>query len=231
MLENNEVFLAAPASFNDPFDCAIRPIISVDDGDELIELTAERFEYFGIDKEETRRRLSAFSGAEPEHIQTICRMFREIEMRNNLHGLGVLSLSEVNDHPLMWAHYANRHTGFCIEYKRTNTNDLADAKPVSYSSDYPAVDLFRMDLHQQSELSVFTKDIHWEYEKEWRRVIAEPNALKVHHPTMMNAIIFGARMKHNHKTWIRSKISNKPHVKFYQATLKDNEYGMDIVPL
>lgn len=231
MLENNQVFLAAPVSFNDPFDCAIRPVIDVEDGDELIELTAKRFEFFGFDKEETKSRLKAFSGAKSEHIRVICRKFREIEIHTNLNGLGVLSLSEINDHPLMWAHYANRHTGFCIEYKRTPTNDLADAKPVNYSPEYPIVNLFKMNPHQQSELSVFTKDIHWGYEKEWRRVISEPNTIKEHHPTMMSAIIFGARMKHNHKTWIRSKVANKPHIMFYQASLKDGEYGIEINPV
>lgn len=231
MLELNQVFLAAPASFNDPFDCAIIPIIDVEDGDELIELTAARFEHFGIDREETRNRLKAFSGANPEHIQMICRMFKEKELSTNLHGLGVLSLSEINDHPLMWAHYADRHTGFCIEYTRTHTNDLAEAKPVTYSEKYPDVNLFRMDPYEQSQLSVFTKDIHWAYEKEWRRVIAEPHVLKTHHPSMLSGIIFGAKTKHNHKTWIRSKVSNKPHVRFYQAKLKDREYGIEIVPI
>lgn len=231
MLENNQVFLAAPSSFNDPFDCAIEPIIDVYDGDELIELTAKRFELFGTPKEETRARLKSFSGAKTEHIVTICKMFKELEQHNNLNGLGVLSLSEINDHPLMWAHYANKHTGFCIEYNRTPTGDLADAKPITYSTEYPKVNLFRMSPYEQSDLSVFTKDIHWKYEKEWRRVITEPNSLKTHHEAMMSGIIFGAKMKHNHKAWVRSRISNKPHVKLYQAILKDREYGIDIIPL
>jgi len=231
MLENNQIFLAAPISFNDPFDCAIETIIDVENGDELLELTAERFEIFGTPKEETRKRLKSFSGAKQEHIESICKYFKEYELHSNLNKLGVLSLSEINNHPLMWAHYADKHTGFCIEYKRTSTGDLADAKPITYSSTYPKVNLFRMSPQEQSDLSVFTKDIHWKYEKEWRRVIAEPNALKKHHETMISGIIFGAKMKHNHKTWLRLKVSHNPHVKLYQAKLKDREYGIEIIPL
>jgi hypothetical protein len=30
--------------------------------------------------------------------------------------MGVLSLSEINDNILMWSHYSESHTGFCIEF-------------------------------------------------------------------------------------------------------------------
>ncbi len=57
--------------------------------------------------------------------------------------LGVRSLSETCDHPLMWSHFANNGTGFCIEYKKDN--NLADAIPITCSRKYPQVDLFQMN--------------------------------------------------------------------------------------
>jgi len=124
MLVNHQVFFAAPSTFNDPFDCSIEPIIDKVSGEELIELTVVQFKFFGIAEEETRRRLAPFAGGKPEHIATVCHMIREIEMQNNLHGLGILSLSETNSHPLLWSHYADSHRGFCIEYQRTSENNL-----------------------------------------------------------------------------------------------------------
>ena len=231
MLADNQVFLAAPATFNDPFDCAIESIVDIDNGDLLIELTAEQFVYFGIDKEETRNRLKSFSTLKVDVVQAICRMFKELELRQNMHGLGVLSLSEINNDVLMWAHYADKHSGFCIEYLRSSNNDLAEAKPVTYSKEYPLVNLFKTDPFTRSQLSVFTKDACWQYEKEWRRVIAEPNVTKTHIETMITAVIFGARMSEKHRENIRSMLAGRRYVKFYQANLKDHEYGLDIVPL
>ena len=41
--------------------------------------------------------------------------------------LGVLSLSEVCDSILMWTHYSAAHTGFCMQFERTESNDLGSA--------------------------------------------------------------------------------------------------------
>ncbi|MFH0926009.1 MAG: DUF2971 domain-containing protein [bacterium] len=37
--------------------------------------------------------------------------------------LGVLSLSELNNDILMWAHYTENHSGFCIEFNRSEKNE------------------------------------------------------------------------------------------------------------
>ena len=87
--------------------------------------------------------------------------------------LGVLSLSEVPDDLLMWAHYASNHEGFVLAFDTSSPffdrrkgadDDLRHLRPVTYGPERPdfsdpAVRDFRAFL---------AKSEHWAYEKEWR---------------------------------------------------------------
>lgn len=98
--------------------------------------------------------------------------------------MGVLCLSERHDDLLMWAHYADCHKGFVIEFdsdspffhqQRSEKDDLRYLRPVLYSKERPVVTLTNTDM---SELFL-TKSEHWEYEKEWRMVVGLVDADKV----------------------------------------------------
>ncbi len=233
MLTNNQVFFAAPVTFNDPFDCAIEPIINdVKSGEEVFELTVQRFvKYHGTTEEETREKLASFRKANPQQLKQICEMIRRNEMEGRINNLGVLSLSEIDNHPLMWAHYADSHKGFCIEYQRTHTNELGLAQPITYSKNYPKVSLFKMDMMEQSELSVFTKSMHWSYEKEWRRVIHDPNVIHTHDVSYITGIIFGAKTESKFKGEVARALEGRKNVRYYQARLKERSYDMYIEAL
>lgn len=89
-------------------------------------------------------------------------------------------LSENHDNVLMWSHYGESHTGFCIEYD-FNRISLKDEKllifPVFYSEKRPPIPwniaISKTDDEmKRSEydfiLSMLTKASAWSYEKEWR---------------------------------------------------------------
>jgi hypothetical protein len=44
------------------------------------------------------------------------------EAKKAIKELGVVCLSEINNDILMWSHYADGHTGFCIEFERSEIN-------------------------------------------------------------------------------------------------------------
>ena len=86
---------------------------------------------------------------------------------------------------LMWAHYANSHKGFCIEYEvpeEGNENDLLyQLYPVIYSSRRTSVldaCLQHMDTNRTTrdtlwkihKYGLLSKDIIWQYQNEWRLV-------------------------------------------------------------
>ena len=89
--------------------------------------------------------------------------------------LGVLCLSESPNSLLMWAHYADSHRGFVVEFdetspffdRRVNENDeLRHLSKVTYSSRRPS-----LTLSEVEDGSAFLmKGVEWEYEVEWRMI-------------------------------------------------------------
>ena len=109
---------------------------------------------------------------------------------------GVLSLSKIPNNPLMWAHYAGKHTGYCFEYEIENDSDLIE---VSYSTKRPtkipffAKGTFDPDFGQRLMLDQFsTKSSDWAYEKEVR--ILRP--FGVHKVGSLTGIYIGLRAFH-----------------------------------
>jgi uncharacterized protein YukE len=104
--------------------------------------------------------------------------------------VGVLSLTEKLDHPLMWSHYANNHSGLVLAFdeineffrspRRGQPYDAGGARRVKYSSERPKfdplIDVSLIDnLTDEDAISFFdkmffTKSKEWEYEEEWRMI-------------------------------------------------------------
>ena len=88
---------------------------------------------------------------------------------------GVSCLSESKDSLLMWAHYANNHRGFCVEYDLLEINRSLrfTAVPVIYSEEKTCFDFFDpqsigKDTWKLFIQSLTSKSPEWRYEKEWR---------------------------------------------------------------
>lgn len=125
--------------------------------------------------------------------------------------MGVLCLSESHDDLLMWAHYADCHKGFVIEFdsdspffdqRRSEEDNLRSLQPVLYRQARPAISLANTDI---SEIFL-TKSEHWSYEKEWRMIVGLADADKVisnegeniclfeFPPAAIKSVFMGARM-------------------------------------
>ena len=83
--------------------------------------------------------------------------------------LGFISMSETWTSPLVWAHYANGHTGVCLGV------EVLDGRPMKVSYE-PArlqmvLDASKLETAVDDEMTrtvVTTKYKAWEYEREWR---------------------------------------------------------------
>ena len=102
------------------------------------------------------------------------------EIVQQLNTLGILSLSEVPDEMLMWAHYAANHTGFALEFddrhpwfwaQRPEGDDCGNLRKVNYANQPSSGYLAELKAHEV----FYTKGEKWEYEREWRiiRPLAE----------------------------------------------------------
>lgn len=88
----------------------------------------------------------------------------------------VACFTENNTSPLMWAHYADSHKGFCLEYDLTKLPEgyRYGILPVVYSDErYDATESVIAHNKNLVENPFYFKSSHWEYEKEWRMVIPE----------------------------------------------------------
>lgn len=79
--------------------------------------------------------------------------------------------SEVCD-PLMWAHYADQHNGYCVEYEVGVVGPNFFTLPVSYTTAKKSMNplKFLMDPVLETERALSTKGHQWAHEKEVRLV-------------------------------------------------------------
>ena len=124
--------------------------------------------------------------------------------------VGVLSLTEKADHPLMWSHYANNHSGLVLGFDETNEffrsprhgqpDDAGGARRVKYSSERPMFDPF-IDVSLMDNLTdedaisffdkmFFTKSQAWDYEEEWRMIKGLKQADSVMENPLGNIYLF-----------------------------------------
>ncbi|MBE7546548.1 MAG: DUF2971 domain-containing protein [Candidatus Kuenenia stuttgartiensis] len=110
--------------------------------------------------------------------------------------MGVLPFSEINDNILMWSHYSESHTGFCIEFERTDSNELGNwdyCMPVLYDDNLPTIKPIELGDKKVVSKILTTKSKLWSYEREWRILVNKGN--QIHDlPGNITGIVFGCRM-------------------------------------
>ncbi len=141
----------------------------------------------------------------------------------------------------MWAHYANNHTGYCIEYNFTNLKDdnvlVRDLFPISYETNrYNITNLFKMIFNEKFDMRIKLlfflmnlKHSSWSYEKEWR--IINTNGLSqspfigglVNCPINPEAIYLGLNFDKSKIDYIKSKFTNK-NIPIYILKASNSEF-------
>jgi len=114
-------------------------------------------------------------------IQTTQRQVQEHWRNTLLPGVRVFCVSEDRDNLLMWAHYARDHTGAVLEFLSLpdEDNPLSVARPVIYVDHPPPffteaewlddiLSVRKSNLTDLSRRYVYSKSMHWSYEREWR---------------------------------------------------------------
>ena len=175
------------------------------------------------------------------------------ERSNNLHNnFGILSLSEIPDNLLMWAHYAGGHTGFVIvldgshDFFNGDDSLLGFAKPerVEYRLERPRMTFEETSRETAMQEIFFVKGSNWEYEKEWRYLknltdahskIGGTNGHDVHlfrlPPKCIIGVILGCESSENLKDKIstikRDEVEFN-HLRIQQAHISETHYCLEI---
>lgn len=156
-----------------------------------------------------------------------------LEKEINSHFISCFSTS--NDNLLLWAHYANKHTGYCVEYDLENTDNIF---PVIYSLNkkknseilnkyFSNISKYSGDLYINFLLR---KSYHWMYENEWRLILNETKGEKCGNGILVKfnpikALYFGTKMSEERKRKLYSKFKGR-NIKFYNMIMSENDYKM-----
>ncbi len=182
------------------------------------------------------------------HAKDISSKIKEKLHETISRNLGALCLTEKDDHPLMWAHYAEEHRG-AVLILNTDSKffDDPDNMPesqldrIKYVSTRPKI---RPEKFSESlKTIVFTKSEHWEYEQEWRYVAPLENAKKLTlrsgdelylYPLpedVIRGVIFGCRCSRLDRESIIELLedSQLANVEIHDAEMDEREYTFRIV--
>jgi hypothetical protein len=172
VLESGMIRFSQPAVFNDPFE--LRPAMNR----VLSEQATERgFEHLAQEEPDMQRHRGPILNDVKQRSSREAAAMQEYLPRRLNENFGILSLTKRPDSLLMWAHYANGHQGFVIEFDERHPwfrqghegfAHVGRLRKVRYSKRRPYASMDELD-----EIDILlTKSVQWKYERERRLVVA-----------------------------------------------------------
>ncbi|MBC70829.1 MAG: hypothetical protein CMH47_00810 [Muricauda sp.] len=145
--------------------------------------------------------------------------------------MGIYSLSKTPLDELLWAHYANSHRGFCLEYDlaillQNDGENHVHSFPVKYSKRPPSIGLFNILSNNQNNMIkkfAFYKSKRWAYEHE-HRIVTSKIGLNSYNHKALKSIFFGLKTNGATKNNIINILKGRS-VNFYQIKLERNSYS------
>lgn len=242
-LNNEQICLSTPDSFNDPFDC---PVLWLLDGSDRVNKLIKQAYLEGLRIKCFVRNLTLPHAADPSDITSDSITKKK---RHNCNG------SEFQNE-LMWAHYADSHKGICVKYVidvsasklASDFNSVFSAfKDVEYSN--KKLEGFRKNIPFNTFESFFVKREAWSYENETRFIYYDINSPKEHQPyeipNSIEAVYFGIRCSAQDKRKVISclrgkrlivnkerflngkteEVKKESDIKFYQMVRSEKKFG------
>lgn len=265
-LSEETVFLASPEQFNDPYDSGltmdnIPMMVTLTESHQGPEF--EELGKFGLTKDDfsdlLRGQLSstaigklkeASPEVDPREMERFVQVFPEIVRQVNQKwvderfqpffqkGLKITCFSERADSLLLWAHYAQQHKGFCVEYGYRDLPKTAVQRrllfPVLYESSRvdlgSAMHQFMLGTPDLVPIHAIVAALHkspdWSYENEWR--IVNPDGRDEGFPVRMvkpRAVHAGIKMAHETRQRLEA-ICLSRNIPLLTPTLSSTEYRL-----
>lgn len=147
--------------------------------------------------------------------------------------LGIFSLSKRYDDELLWAHYANSHKGFCIEYDLDRLLSKQNPKhhffDIKYTNEIPNLDISKIITQDNPDklikMMLGFKSQRWEYENELR-IITENQGLNTYDYRAVKAIYFGLKTPEDEIDQVMKTLQGRK-IKYFQMHLKPNSFEFE----
>ena len=246
------VYPSSPLYFNDPYDCefCIHPdaLLEILDRQTYIKILEEQFRQKPKEKKKilntknigsTIQQILRNHGVKlQKSLVNVLQDKLNSSMSEVKDSVRVVCLSEVYDSILMWSHYAQNHTGFCIEYDFEENNMFYKRLyPVKYTTDRYAIS--KADMSHSNTRWIYkticSKSDVWSYEKEWRIVTANFEKMGLKNlegkyvfdlKTNIKAFYLGAKIAEKFKEEI-IKFGKNNNIHVYQMILSPNSYELN----
>jgi hypothetical protein len=202
ILRERQIRFTQPGALNDPFELRPRfeTLLAESEGLKDLTATSEDLEpmlqeaYSMLSKEQLARlpygiasaffrQVVSIPAAKASISASLVEYLRALnstapQLREQLHQMlnkhvGILSLSEVPDDIIMWAHYADNHRGMVLGFderheffnrRRSGSDEFLHLRRVVYGNSPPAALMSTVD----SDTFLISKSGRWAYEREWR---------------------------------------------------------------
>ncbi len=240
LLTTNEIYFSSPQDFNDPFDCAITPNFSLLNSDEKIDqfvdriVTSAKNADASLDIEKNRKN---FKERLTNDFDKTINAYRELHKQQQVETYGIFSLSRHWDSILMWSHYSENHTGFCVGFKMQKLREIKEfslGQPVEYGDEFPEIDPLDEDLLKTHIQEVSYKAKSWEYEGEFRLFTHIGPTIKDRHLTLpddsFSEIILGLRFPDNQIERMKS-IAKQKRIKLFRTIKADRQFRLDRIEI
>jgi hypothetical protein len=165
MLTRGEVYFARAPEFNDPFELKPRWVSRGRNSADLRKIFRDEAMKDAGGNRNQRRALvaKALKNATPDRIRQNQKAYHEVLQTK----VDIFCTSGTKEDLLMWAHYAQSHTGLCIHIDATQRPFIA-AEAVVYSDNYPAILMPPEDPDEAFRVCLLTKAMGWKSESEYR---------------------------------------------------------------
>jgi hypothetical protein len=174
-IQHDVIYFSNPKDFNDPWDC--RPRYNEDALNDAVyckrlvdwlDTVARKWAGSDFFDENTHKKRINQLRRNPsllrDHIlKSADELEKEIHRRYR-----VYCLVPRADCALMWAHYADKHRGVCLEFAR-DARVFDGTYKVVYCEEYPQFDPGERNINK-TLLPLITKSYEWKYEEEYRAI-------------------------------------------------------------
>ena len=219
-LINNEIYAPTVKELNDPCEGFISTNKLMNEIDEMLKINPQATESMNIFKDELNNTIN--------HIETS----------------GIYSLSKNHLDELLWAHYANSHKGFCIEYDlkmllKLNKEIIFKNKELLVFADIKyrnqPYHLTVDDMNNLKDATPFMEKLlgykskRWEYENEVRIICSKFGSIEYDYRAV-KSIYFGLKMEKEEENKIIEKLQGRG-INYYKIKLKKNSYKFYAEPV
>jgi hypothetical protein len=133
---------------------------------------------------------------------------RKQQVKSAIESMGIASMSEVFDHEPMWAHYADKFQGMCVQYSMNRLlKGLGDEVAIArmmYSEQEPVLLNDGSTASDRARLCLSSKTVRWTGEREWRLFQAEIGPSSYSGQKAVTKIYLGSRVSFTDEQRVRA---------------------------